>query len=540
MRTVTVGNNQTLMDIAMQVYGSAAGVWLLLQDNAAQVDPQSPFVTPGMVLQVRADVFSQAKTLRQAVKEYRRTGRNVAALNPSALLPNFPYRRCGIGYWRIGVDFVVGGTCGVPNPTVPLPTGVVDQYRLCDGVVTFTANDPGAGYEVQWSLDGFATVAATGLTFSPLFTISPTPIPVYVRVMDTTNFVPSGIVTAFAYVEGVFTITTATTLIELTPTEESIELEAFLDVPFTIARTCCDSPVTLTLVQGPDPEQVEVTLPAAPVPSPFNVRFQPLVTVAADTPFTLELSGSACGTAGITVPGIIRRPPFAFINAWDLDGVNDRVSIPHSATLNAIGSLNFSIAIFVRPFSGQTDTRPILVKRTPTTVGIDLRQRDTPNGNRFRVAFFNGVAVADLVAPTPWTSGRWYHLMLVRDGANATLYVDNVAVATTAALGTTLFQNTGIVELASWVALLGTSVTADTQLDECQIYNRALTSTERAAIYNGGLGNLPPSTALANLVSRHSFDTAVPTGPNFILADSSGNGNNGTSSGISVSPLVPH
>jgi hypothetical protein len=111
MSSVTVGSNQTLMDIAMQVYGSAAGAWLLLQDNPTLIDAQSPFVTPGMVLHVRDEIDQQPEAVPQIAAEYTRTNRDVAVLNPSALLPNFPYRRCGIGYWRIGVDFVVGGNC---------------------------------------------------------------------------------------------------------------------------------------------------------------------------------------------------------------------------------------------------------------------------------------------------------------------------------------------------------------------------------------------------------------------------------------------
>jgi hypothetical protein len=77
-------------------------------------------------------------------------------------------------------------------------------------------------------------------------------------------------------------------------------------------------------------------------------------------------------------------------------------------------------------------------------------------------------------------------------------------------------------------------------MDETTFYNRALTPAEVAFLYNSGNGNYPPTTALANLVARYRCDTTAPSGPNFILNDSSGNGNHGTSSGISVSPLVVH
>jgi hypothetical protein len=337
----------------------------------------------------------------------------------------------------------------------------------------------------------------------------------------------------------VFTITTATTLIELQPTEASIELEAFLDVPFTIARTCCDSPVSLSLVQGPDPELVEVTLPASPVPSPFNVRFQPLATVAEDTPFTLQLAGTACGSAGITVPGIIRRPPFAFVNAWAFDGVNDQVQVPNSPSLAMLGNAGtWSISIWSRINAIQTGTRAILSKRNTSGArrGLLFTQADGTFGIRYQVSLNDGVVLA-LLLGSPYTAsniGQWRHHVIVRNGSALQLWENGVLVASTTVAAAA--DNTAPLVFGDWEGIRF----CNTRLDECQVYNKALTPTERAAIYNGGIGNAPPASALPNLVARYRCDTAAPSGPNFTLNDSSGNANHGTSSGISVSPLVPH
>jgi hypothetical protein len=429
MSTVVAGNNQTLVDIAMQVYGSAAGVWLLLQDNPTLLDPASPFVEPGMVLQVRPDLYQQAEAIPQVAAEYVRTGRDVAALNPSALLPNFPYRRCGIGYWRIGVDFVVGGTCVVAVPVVPLPTGIVDQFRVGDGTVTFTATNPGAGYEVQWSLDDFATVAATGLTFTPTVTVAGSPVPVYARLLDTTTFAVGGRVTAFAYVDPIFT----------------------------------------------------------------------------------------------------------FINAWYLDGVNDYISVPGAGGQFGFGTGDFCIEgwVYLDAAGGW-----IMENFGSDGRGFNI----STSNNRFNAVFYGSGGTVNLTSTVTLAGrlGTWIHVLFQRVGTTLELYEDNVLRQSAAVGASSSNSTTSNLHIGARNVSGAPSSYLNGRLDEWRIYNRALTPTERAAVFNSGNGNFPPSTALANLVARYRFDTAAPTGPNFILNDSSGNGNHGTSSGISVSPLVSH
>jgi hypothetical protein len=435
MSSVVAGNNQTLVDIAMQVYGSAAGVWLLLQDNPTLLDPASPFVEPGMVLQVRPDLYQQAEAIPQVAAEYVRTGRDVAALNPSALLPNFPYRRCGIGYWRIGVDFVVGGTCGVAVPVVPLPTGIVDQFRVGDGTVTFTANNPGAGYEVQWSLDDFATVAATGLTFTPTVTVAGSPVPVYARLLDTTTFAVGGRVTAFAYVDPIFT----------------------------------------------------------------------------------------------------------FINAWDFDGVNDMAVVPDAASLKFGATNQWSISFWIK---ASHQDKNFITKSNNAGARWTINYGNSGATWFYEILLSNSAGGLGRVRSTgSVASNVWTHVVFTIDGANPTnwrVYINGTVgqnVVSNTLAGNANVDNVQPLRLGGFPAI---NQYLNGALDETTIYNKVLTPTEVATLYNAGAGNYPPATALANLVARYRFDTAAPTGPNFTLNDSSGNANHGTSSGISVSPLVAH
>lgn len=51
-KRVEVMRGQTLWDIAIQAYGSVEGAFLLLQDNADQLDSLDDDLTPGMVLRI--------------------------------------------------------------------------------------------------------------------------------------------------------------------------------------------------------------------------------------------------------------------------------------------------------------------------------------------------------------------------------------------------------------------------------------------------------------------------------------------------------
>ncbi|MBX3102334.1 MAG: gliding motility-associated C-terminal domain-containing protein [Bacteroidetes bacterium] len=75
-----------------------------------------------------------------------------------------------------------------------VPGGIVNQARCGDGNVTFTANNPGAGLEVQWSTDG-VTFGSPGLTFMTGITVG-SPVTVHARVRNTTSTCASTAVTA--------------------------------------------------------------------------------------------------------------------------------------------------------------------------------------------------------------------------------------------------------------------------------------------------------------------------------------------------------
>jgi sialidase-1 len=229
--------------------------------------------------------------------------------------------------------------------------------------------------------------------------------------------------------------------------------------------------------------------------------------------------------------------PFRFGNAWQFDGVNDFVSVPDAASLN-FGAGNFSVSTWVR-LNNTGLAQSIVAKRVGSGAGWFCFI------NQLGAAFLtvsNALISRQLsTANGVFAFGVWQHLVFIRNGGTLNdwaIYVNGVNVRS-------LSANTDpglIIDNAQPLRLMSNNSGdwCSGSMDETLIYNRALTPTEVATLYNGGAGGFPPASAMGNLVARYSFDSADPIGPNFILIDSSGNNNNGTSSGISVSPLVPH
>ncbi len=95
-------------------------------------------------------------------------------------------------------------TCYIPRPSAP--TGLEAQQRVEDGDLTWTVDTPPAGIEIQWALDpAFATIVATGTSYTRFTTKTESPITVYVRAYDpifesfSLTVTAQGLVSAFSF-----------------------------------------------------------------------------------------------------------------------------------------------------------------------------------------------------------------------------------------------------------------------------------------------------------------------------------------------------
>jgi len=111
-------------------------------------------------------------------------------------------------------------------------------------------------------------------------------------------------------------------------------------------------------------------------------------------------------------------------------------------------------------------------------------------------------------------TGTQWKIYLDNGTPNATTVAENLVLTATMAIGN--FTTGGF----TWLG----------QLDDVRVYNRVLTSAERAEIYNAGHGNLNIGSAGASLLRWFNFDQYTSG----VVIEKTGTGFNGTLTGSAV------
>ncbi len=167
--------------------------------------------------------------------------------------------------------------------------------------------------------------------------------------------------------------------------------------------------------------------------------------------------------------------------AFSLDGTNDYVTVPSSSDFN-FGSDPFTISTWIKTTQNGSWKR-IVTKRDPAG-----------GGNWYSLVIDNGYARLELCAGCNLNSGlavndgEWHLIVVTRDRtANMfNMYIDGILENTMADTGF-VFSN-GInspLEIGKWASESYGGTYAGL-IDEIQIFNRALSASEIAAIYNAG------------------------------------------------------
>jgi hypothetical protein len=220
-----------------------------------------------------------------------------------------------------------------------------------------------------------------------------------------------------------------------------------------------------------------------------------------------DVQGSNHGTLSTFAAGKVGQ-------AFRLDGVNDNVKVLNSPSLN-FGMGNFSIDAWINT----TDSSGVVVlldKRSgPTPKGYHLFLSDGKPG--FQMA--SGIGSSGCKAhPTPgvactnygWgapfiADGAWHHVAWVVDRTNLTsgarLYVDGVLKYTGDPMTDDL-NTTSDLYMGMRTPAMGGGGFFRGDLDEVEIFNRALNQTDIQAIYNAGSadkisGDLPVPKPIA-------------------------------------------
>ena len=195
------------------------------------------------------------------------------------------------------------------------------------------------------------------------------------------------------------------------------------------------------------------------------------------------------------------------------DGINDYVSVPYNAALNAS---TFSASAWVRVTGGQGLYRAVLSSRwSAPTKGWIIYATDA---NVFSLFIANSGGTWTVIEGPAIELNTWAHVAATYDGTTATFYVDGVSVGQKTI---TYVANT------SYELRIGAgkneSATPDYymygQIDEVQIWNSALSKVEIAASASGLNSGTEPG-----LVAYYDFNGQFGSST---LADLTGN-HNGT------------
>jgi hypothetical protein len=181
---------------------------------------------------------------------------------------------------------------------------------------------------------------------------------------------------------------------------------------------------------------------------------------------TVAIDSSGNGNNGQYINGPVLGVPGVFQTAVQLDGINDRISVPDSATLDVGDS--FSLEGWVRR-STTSGTEELFNKGGN---GFQLSVLSAPNLNQVVLRKANVTTIARSTAGVP-ADGNFHHVVATRSGPGAVaIYIDGVNAGTTQVSATQVIQDT------AFPLQFGLGNSANARFDEFAVYDRVLTPAE--------------------------------------------------------------
>jgi hypothetical protein len=211
--------------------------------------------------------------------------------------------------------------------------------------------------------------------------------------------------------------------------------------------------------------------------APAQVTFPNLIHHWSAEGNALDTAGAANGTPN----GAVGYVPGKFGQAFDLDPGE---FLTFGTTTANFGTSDFTISVWFRTDAPNTmavvTKRPVCMVSNMFDVRVlnqdDIQLELCGTGGAGYTAFLAGVNIHD---------GQWHHLAYVRSGTALESHVDGCLTATDTTPTVINFTNTSQFTLGKSPCTnsgLDSTVSYDGQIDEVQVYNRALTSAELDAL----------------------------------------------------------
>ena len=211
----------------------------------------------------------------------------------------------------------------------------------------------------------------------------------------------------------------------------------------------------------------------------------------------------------------------AYPQSFDFDGSSDEIVVSDDAALQIDGDITISAWIYA-----ESDTGRVVSKRGGGGTNYDFYIE-----SRYLRLYDGGTG--------PFSSGRitlneWTHILISVTSGTGTYYINNVAAGT----GTFSISSVGTSQ-PFFIGGAYTPVLAnfDGKMSNVQIWDTGLDTSQVETLYNNGS---PLTTAIAssNLKAWYKLDNSATFSTNWSIPDASGNGNTGTSSGMTEQNLV--
>lgn len=190
---------------------------------------------------------------------------------------------------------------------------------------------------------------------------------------------------------------------------------------------------------------------------------------------------------------------------------------------------------------------------TPGGLLVGLNQSSTPDlaaGGDDRHLYLTDVGQvafavyfntnSTIVSPSAYTDGRWHHVVGTLSAAGQVLYVDGVAVGSTASTfgsGMSAYWHVGCAELWPGFTSVPTNPYYEGDLDEVAVYPTALSATTVAAHFRDGLA--ASSAPGARSIVRPAMSWRLGETSGTAVADDSGSGRTGTASATGTTVGAP-
>lgn len=197
--------------------------------------------------------------------------------------------------------------------------------------------------------------------------------------------------------------------------------------------------------------------------------------------------------------------------AYDFDGTNDYMTFNPS-----ISTGDKTYSLWIRSDgSATTTTENIFDNLDATNKGFQIRQNLNTVGDDLHVVVDDSYDIDSNIIPT---IGTWYHILVTESSGTTTFYLNNVNVGSTPHVSTVTTVDFNLGRGNKYTTRLWNGA-----IDQVMIFDRALNSTERTELYNGGViyNPYPPanitindsteSTAVVKQVGSVSFSAGMTT-----------------------------